>query len=350
MRARDLGITVGTLAPGPHNAITDVPGVRVGYTTLIEGSYIRTGVTVIQPLDGPEALFAGAHSLNGYGEMTGVLWVMETGLLESPICITNTYSVGLVHTAVINYWLETVGGEGKAQLVLPVVAETYDGRLNDIAGQHVRVEHVEHALAHATGGPISEGNVGGGTGMICHGFKGGTGTASRLVDETAGGFTVGVLVQANHGQRRRLTVNGVPVGQSIPPSVIPLPGTSSDVDGSIIVVVATDAPLLPTQCRRLAQRASLGIGRMGGLGENTSGDLIIAFATGNRGLRTRAHPPVTETIHMFSDHYINYLFEAAVDATEEAILNALLGAETMTGKDGMTAYRLDPDLLVNLVR
>jgi D-aminopeptidase len=349
VRARDIGIAIGRGVPGPHDAITDVAGVRVGYATLIEGSDVRTGVTVIMPFDGPDALFAGAHRLNGNGEMTGLQWVEESGLLTSPIAITNTYSVGAVHCALVSHWLDNGGGSGEAHFALPVVAETYDGRLNDIAGQHVKAEHVDYAIAHASGGPIEEGNVGGGTGMICHGFKGGTGTASRVVGENAGSFTVGVLVQANHGRRARLRVNGVPVGEHISPSAIPMPATIDSPDGSIIIVVATDAPLLPGQCKRLAQRAALGVGRTGGLGENTSGDLIIAFATGNRNLMTQQEPPVTRSIRMLSDRYIDQLFEAVVDGTEEAILNALLGAETMSGKDGMTAYRLDPDLLAGLM-
>jgi D-aminopeptidase len=222
-----------------------------------------------------------------------------------------------------------------------VVAETWDGTLNDANGFHVRPEHVEAALAGAHDGPIAEGNVGGGTGMICHGFKGGTGTASRVLEETRGGYTVGVLVQANHGQRRRLQINGVPVGEHIPASRVPLPGVASDGSGSIIVVAATDAPLLPFQCDRLAQRAALGIGRTGGLGENGSGDLILAFATGNRTIVERgAPPPLTVPLQMLQNTHINALFEAVVEATEEAIVNALIAAETMTGFGGNRAYRL----------
>jgi D-aminopeptidase len=357
VRARELGIVIGYGSPGAHNAISDVAGVRVGYTTLIEGLDVRTGVTVILPFDRNDALFAGAHRLNGCGEMTGLQWVRESGMLTSPIAITNTHSIGAVHEGLIAAG-RALGQSGSFfPFDLPVVAETWDGRLNDANSFHVRPEHVQAAITGATNGPIAEGNVGGGTGMVCHGFKGGTGTASRIVEAGGPTYTVGVLVQANHGQRARLQVNGVPVGLAIPPSEVPLPSkpeakpeVSSDGQGSIIVVVATDAPLLPVQCERLAQRAGLGIARTGGLGENGSGDLFIAFATGNRGLQPAADPqPVAIPVQMLNNASINPLFEAVVEATEEAILNALLAAETLTGAGGMTAYRLPPGRLVEVM-
>jgi D-aminopeptidase len=342
MRARDLDIVIGHATPGPNNAITDVSGVRVGYSTLIEGDAVRTGVTVIVPFDGTEPLFAGFHRLNGAGEMTGLHLVQEWGVLSSPIGITNTHSVGAVQSALVAHSVRSgYVRAGFSAWSVPIVAETWDGTLNDANGFHVRPEHVEEALADAHDGPIAEGNVGGGTGMICHGFKGGTGTASRVLAEQHGGYTVGVLVQANHGQRRRLQINGVPIGERIPPSRVPLPGVASPGEGSIIVVVATDAPLIPTQCDRLAQRAALGIGRTGGLGENGSGDLIIAFATGNRPVVVLdTPPPLTVPVQMLQNIAINVLFEAVVEATEEAIINALVAAETMTGFAGRTAWRL----------
>lgn len=347
VRARDIGIRIGQWEPGPNNAITDVTGVRVGYSTLIEDGDVRTGVTMVVPFEGREALFAGAHRLNGNGEMTGLEWVRESGMLTSPVGITNTFSVGTVHSALIA--LAVRGGIGSSSFpwYLPVVAETYDGRLNDISGFHVHAEHVEEALALAQDGPIAEGNVGGGTGMICHGFKGGTGTASRVVGHACGGYTVGVLVQANHGRRNRLAVDGVPVGELIPPSEVPLPNSPlADGAGSIIVIVATDAPLLPMQCDRLAQRASLGVARTGGAGENSSGDLFLAFATGNRGLEpVDMDKPITIPVEMLQQTHMDALFYAVIEATEEAIVNAMLGAETMTGRDGVTAYALEPERL-----
>ena len=350
-RARDLGIAVGRGEPGPHNAITDVSGVRVGYTTVIAGSDVRTGVTVIVPFDGIDPLFAGTHRLNGNGEMTGLQWVQESGMLTSPIAITNTHSVGMVHTALVAQSVRAgrVGG-GFTAWALPVVAETWDGVLNDINGFHVTAEHVVQALADARDGSIAEGNVGGGTGMICHGFKGGTGTASRVLADEDGGYTVGVLVQANHGRRRRLQINGVPVGEEIPPEEVPLPGQNAP-QGSIIVIVATDAPLIPRQCDRLAQRAAMGIARTGGLGEENSGDLILAFATGNRPIVEMGPPPPwTVPLRMLQNMFIDALFEAVVEATEEAIVNALLAAETMTGAGGRTAHRLPPDRMVEVMQ
>lgn len=362
MRARDLGIRIGKGTPGQFNAITDVAGVRVGHTTLIEGrgklvvgkGPVRTGVTVILPHEGfiwREPLFAGCHRLNGNGELTGLEWIRESGLLSSPIALTNTHSVGVVRDALIAVEVRQRGSP-QSFWRLPVVGETWDGFLNDVNGMHVRADHVDQAVANAQGGFVPEGNVGGGTGMICHGFKGGIGTSSRVVPAEVGGYTVGVLVQANYGRRSQLRVTGVPVGDRLDATVIPVPSKPTPTmegAGSIIVVVATDAPLLPQQCNRLAQRAGLGIARMGGIAETTSGDLFIAFATGNRGLPPNElgeTSPMTVPLQMLSNTFINPLFEAVVDATEEAILNALLAAETMTGRDDITAYRLDPQLLM----
>ncbi len=364
MRAREAGIVVGTLPPGPHNAITDVPGVRVGHCTLVEGDGplavgrgpIRTGVTVVIPHDGnvwKEPLFAAPHRLNGNGELTGLEWVRESGTLMSPIALTNTHSVGVVRDALV---VDAIAahGPGEGFWALPVVGETWDGTLNDVNGLHVKPEHVARALQEASGGAVAEGNVGGGTGMICHGFKGGIGTASRVVPTTAGGYTVGVLVQANHGRRERLQVDGVPVGAAIPPSEVPLPGPASRAGaGSIIAVAATDAPLLPTQCQRLAQRVGLGIARTGGVGEHYSGDIFIAFSTANRGLpavELGDASPLTVTLTMLSNPRITPLFDAVVEATEEAIVNALLAAETMTGRDGITAHALGADRLAAVMR
>ncbi len=358
-RTRELGIVLGRGTPGPYNAITDVLGVRVGHTTLIEGDGaltvgrgpVRTGVTVIAPHDGDiwqEPIFAGCHRLNGNGELTGLEWIRESGTLSSLIALTNTHSVGVVRDALVGH--AVVGRDpGVAYWALPVVGETWDGALNDINGFHVTRAHVEQAMSSAASGAVAEGNVGGGTGMICHGFKGGTGTASRVVAASADSYTVGVLVQANHGRREQLRIDGVPVGEEISASAVPLPGVPavSDGAGSIIVVVATNAPLLPNQCTRLAQRAGFGIARTGGVGEHTSGDLFVAFATGNRGLPGsdyRPDSPITIPLHVLSNAFINPLFDAVVEATEEAIVNALLTAETMTGRDyvmaGSSAHRV----------
>ncbi|HXV56690.1 MAG TPA: P1 family peptidase [Gaiellaceae bacterium] len=341
-RARELGIAIGSLPPGPENAITDVPGVRVGHATIVEGESVRTGVTVVLPHEGnawDEPVFAGAHRLNGNGELTGLEWIRESGLLTSPVGLTNTHSVGLVRDALVAAEVESRGGDGDFWS-LPVVGETWDGVLNDIGGQHVRPEHVRSALADAGGGPVAEGSVGGGTGMICHGFKGGIGTASRLV----GAHVVGVLVQANYGRRERLRIDGVPVGELIPAQETPLPGPPyAGPGGSIIVLVATSAPLLPDQCERLAQRAGLGVGRMGGVGENSSGDLFLCFATGNRGLPAgdeAASVPATVALRMVPAQRLTPYFDAVVEATEEAIVNALCAAETMSGHRGALAHEL----------
>jgi D-aminopeptidase len=365
VRARDHGIIIGDGRPGPENAITDVAGVHVGHTTLVAGSGalevgrgpVRPGVTVVLPPGNVWTLpvFAGAHRLNGNGEMTGLEWVRESGLLTSPVAITNTHSVGIVRDALLRDMLAagrtTVWG-------LPVVGETWDGVLNDINGFHVAAEHLHAAIAGAAGGPVGEGAVGGGTGMISHGFKGGIGTASRVIGEEDGGYTVGVLVQANHGRRERLTVGGAPVGRVIGTDVVPdawddaAPGAAGS--GSIIVVCATDAPLLPHQCRRLAQRTSLGIARTGGAGGHSSGDIMIAFSTARQGLPPSDaeddDEPVTVGVTMFVDSHINPLYHAAIEATEAAIVNALLAAETMTGRGGVTAHGLEPELLLEAMR
>jgi D-aminopeptidase len=329
VRARELGVAIGTGEPGPLNGITDVAGIRVGHSTLIEGESVRTGVTVIVPPETP--LFAGCHRLNGNGELTGLEWVRESGFLTTPIGLTNTFSVGVVRDAIAAWSADEDAWS------LPVVGETWDGFLNDIRGQHVRAEHADAAFEGAAGGPVAEGSVGGGTGMVCHGFKAGIGTASRLV----GGYVVGVLVQANYGRRERFRVDGVPVGQLIGER-IPLPREGDEV-GSIIGIVATDAPLLPHQCDRLAQRAGLGVGRMGGTGAHSSGDIFLSFATGNRGLGVEEGEVA---LRMLSDLEISPLYDAVIESTEEAILNAMLAAETMTGREGNTVHALEPDLLL----
>jgi D-aminopeptidase len=336
-RARDLGIEIGRLRPGPQNAITDVDGVQVGHTTLIEGDDVRTGVTVVVPP--AEPLFAGCHRINGNGELTGLEWIRDSGLLTTPVALTNTHSVGVVRDALIAA-MQPDGPDWS----LPVVGETWDGFLNDINGFHVRSEHVFAALETASAGAVAEGAVGGGTGMICHGFKGGLGTSSRVLDD---GATVGVLVQANHGARRRLRVNGVPVGELIGPERIPVPQAAAEGAGSIIVLVATDAPLLPGQCEHLARRAAFGIARTGGMGEVSSGDFALCFATGNRDL-TADVPEVA--VRMRSDRRINELYESVIDAVEESIVNALLAGETMTGRAGNTVRALEPELLVDALQ
>jgi D-aminopeptidase len=352
-RARDLGVRIGLLAPGPHNAITDVAGVRVGHTTLIDGEGrlevgrgpVRTGVTVVVPHDGgsDQALFAGCHVLNGNGEMTGLEWVRESGMLTTPIAITNTHSVGVVRDALIAAQVRG-GMEGASRWSLPVVGETWDGYLNDIDGQHVRAEHVFAALDGARAGAVAEGNVGGGTGMVCHELKGGIGTSSRVIAEHFGGHTVGALVQANYGRRERLTIAGNPVGLRLPTSEIPSPRDQATAgDGSIIVILATDAPLLPHQCRALAERAGLGVARVGGAGERTSGDLFLAFATGNPVKVDDAL--AVQQAKFVGDRVLSELFWAAIEATEEAIVNTLVAAETMTGRDGITAHALPYEAL-----
>ncbi len=359
-RGRDLGITIGQLATGQHNAITDVAGVRVGHTTLVSGNGplvvgqgpVRTGVTVVLPHAGNvghEPIFAGSHVLNGNGEMTGLVWLNESGLLTSPVALTNTHSVGVVRDALIAYDVLHGSDDLEASWSLPVVAETYDGFLSDINGFHVKPDHVFAALDAAGDGLVAEGCVGGGTGMICHGFKGGIGTSSRVLAAEQGGWTVGVLVQANHGQRRLLRVDGVPIGQLIGPDEVPLPRQTVEGAGSIIVLIATDAPLLPGQCHRLAQRATIGIARTGGLGENSSGDIFLAWSTANRGryMQPGRSAPLLD-VQMLHHNALTPLFEAAADATEEAILNALCIAITTTGINGRMAHAIPLDRLQTL--
>ncbi|MGH7560162.1 MAG: P1 family peptidase [Gemmatimonadales bacterium] len=371
-RARALGIPQpGT--PGALNAITDVAGVEVGMTTLVRGSGrlvrgqgpVRTGVTAVLPRGRTDTreVFAAWFTLNGNGEMTGTTWVEESGFLGGPVMITNTHSVGVVHAATVEHAVR----QGKEfAWSLPVVAETWDGGLNDINGFHVTREHALAAIDGARGGAVAEGNVGGGTGMVCHQFKGGTGTSSRRITSQGRSYTVGVLVQCNYGGRARFAVAGAPVGEEITdllPCFMPVPDRpardnacaaggsgrddANDDQGSIIVVLATDAPLLPHQLKRVARRAALGIGRMGGIGGNSSGDIFIAFSTANPG--AAADTGLVQVTALPNDR-INPVFEAAIDATAEAILNAMLAAETMTGADGYTVYALPHDRLLAALR
>jgi D-aminopeptidase len=346
-RARDLGVPFDG-APGPLNAITDVKGVEVGHTTLISGdgalktgtAPVRTGVTAVLPRgkDSSDSVFAGWFTLNGNGEMTGTTWVEESGFLEGPVMITNTHSVGTVRDAVIAWRLKHGAPDKDGySWSLPVVAETWDGYLNDVNGFHVKPEDVFHALDSARAGAVEEGNVGGGTGMICNEFKGGIGTASRVLDAKYGGYTVGVLAQCNYGQRDQLRIAGVPVGREIGGAKV----WDDDV-GSIIVIVATDAPLIPTQLKRVAKRVSLGLGRNGSYSGDGSGDIFIAFSTANAGaaLSSRA-----SQITMLPNDQINPIFLATVQATEEAVVNAMVAAKTMTGVDGHTVIALPHDRL-----
>ncbi|HMO56152.1 MAG TPA: P1 family peptidase [Roseiflexaceae bacterium] len=347
-RLRDLGITIGQLPTGRHNAITDVPGILVGHATIMHDAprVARTGVTVILPRDGAiwqDAVFGGFHSFNGCGEMTGLPWLEESGMIGTPIAITNTAAVGAVWDALTAYGFE----HGHGDAFLPMVAETHDGWLNDLAAFSVGRVHVDTALAAARSGPVDEGNVGGGTGMICHAFKGGIGTSSRLAATAAGEFVVGALVQANYGDREQLRVDGVAVGRELNADQIALPWSLPQRAGSIIVVVATNAPLVADQCRRLARRATVGLARVGGVGHNGSGDLFLAFATGN-------HLPQGQQslygLQMVPQTQIDMLFEAVAEAVEEAILNALVAAETLTGFQGHTAYALPLDALQRIMQ
>ncbi|HET6202917.1 MAG TPA: P1 family peptidase [Planctomycetota bacterium] len=351
-RARDLGVPFDG-APGPLNAITDVAGVEVGHSTIVRGEGtlkvgegpVRTGVTVVLPrgkkLD--DAVFAGWASLNGNGEMTGTTWVEESGFLEGPVAITNTHSVGLVRDAVIAWRVQRGGADVNGYWwSLPVVAETWDGHLNDVNGFHVKEGNVFEALDGARGGAVPEGNVGGGTGMICHEFKGGIGTASRRLGEKAGGYAVGVLVQANYGLRGQLTIAGVPVGREIPEGAL-----RPKENGSIIVVVATDAPLLPHQLKRLARRVPLGLARMGSVSGNGSGDIFLAFSTANPGAWGNEK---VASVAMLPNDGMGPLFEGVVQATEEAVVNALVAAETMTGVDGRKVVALPHDRLREVLR
>lgn len=362
-RARDLGVPfAGTT--GTFNAITDVKGVEVGYSTIIAGSGentvgkgpVRTGVTAIFPRGKAQKfspVFANWYSLNGNGEMTGTTWLTESGFLETPIMITNTNSVGVVRDAVLKWYVDTDWYRGEEWwYTYPVVAETYDGFLNDIYGFDVKEEHVLEAITNAKSGKIAEGNVGGGTGMMCLGFKGGTGTSSRIVkikDET---YTLGALVQANFGRKPNLTIAGVPVGMELLDTLnneLKLPPQSyrREGDGSIIVVVATDAPLLPHQLKRIAQRVSIGIGRTGGIGTNGSGDIFIAFSTANPDAFQRSD---FAKVDMLANDEIDPLLEATVQSVEEAIINAMIAAETMEGINGNKSYSLPHGLLVDVLR
>ncbi len=341
-RARDLGVPFDG-KPGPLNAITDVKGVEVGHTTLISGEGalkvgtgpVRTGVTAVLPRgkNSKDQVFAGWFTLNGNGEMTGTTWVEESGFLDGPVMITNTHSVGVVRDAVIA-WRVKQGppDEDSYWWSLAVVAETWDGYLNDVNGFHVKPEHVFHALDSAHSGPVEEGNVGGGTGMVCNEFKGGIGTASRVLNTKQGRYTVGVLVQCNYGRRDQLRIAGVPVGREIQEQ-----RTRKDDVGSIIVVVATDAPLIPTQLKRLAKRVSLGLGRNGSYSGDGSGDIFIAFSTANPGAAVSQGLP---HLTMLPNGQLDPLFLATVQATEEAIINAMVAAETMTGINNRTVIAL----------
>lgn len=358
LRSRDIGIPFpGT--PGPFNAITDVLGVEVGFATLIAGEGplkvgqgpVRTGVSAILPRGRHyDPVFAAWYSLNGNGEMTGTTWVEESGFLEGPVVLTNTHSVGVARDAVIAWQNEHQLVDPIAPGVfwhMPVVAETYDGVLSDINGFHVKPEHVIAALDNASSGSVGEGNIGSGTGMICHEFKGGIGTASRLVGIKTDEFRLGVLVQANHGTRVDLTVAGVYLGQELADIPSPHSRGSRDGTGSIIVVVATDAPLLPHQLKRLARRVPMGISRVGSHGENYSGDIFIAFSTANPGSAGRAG---VADLKMLSNDEMNPLFKATVQSVEESIVNALVAARTMTGINGNTAYQLPQARLRQILR
>lgn len=343
-RLRDLGITIGDFPTGPHNAITDVAGVRVGYTTLIEGegdNAARTGATAVLPhaniLD--QHLFAGSAVFNGNGELSGLAWINESGMLTTPIVLTNTHSVGAAHEGIIRYANQNRDLE---YWMLPVVGETFDGVLNNINGLYVRPEHVVAALNSASDGPIAEGNVGGGTGMICHGFKGGTGSSSRRIPNPQGGeWTVGALVQANYGSSHLLRINGVPVGKQIDFSKIEGYKSPRQQMSSIIILLATDMPLLPIQCQRLARRATVGLARVGGTGHNGSGDIFMAWSTGNKIPNGAAEP--LRSVQMVDHPQLDPLFDAAAEAVEEAILNAMVAASTMVGYKGRIVHALPHD-------
>ena len=355
-RARDLGVPFEG-APGPRNAIVDVTGVEVGHRTIIQGTSVRTGVTAVWPRgkQTSDPVFGGFFSQNGNGDMTGTHWLEESGFLDGPVMITNTHSVGVVRDAYLAWLVNHHRTSGTNTFrggfyTYPIVAETYDGTLNDINGFHVKPEDAFAALDSASSGAVAEGNVGGGTGMVCYGFKGGIGTSSRKL---ASGYTVGVLVQCNCGSRGQLRIAGVPVGQEIT-SQQPVAGLErpyrEDV-GSIIIVVATDAPLLPHQTKRLARRATMGLARTGSISGNGSGDIFIAFSTANPHTAAGApNGPGPVVVSMLPNDSLNGIFEAAVQATEEAIVNAMVGAETMSGAGGNTVYALPHDQLRDALR
>lgn len=356
-RARDLGIPFDGL-PGKFNAITDVAGVCVGHHTLNYGEGalvrgqgpVRTGVTAVLPRGkSADSVFAGWYALNGNGEMTGTTWIEESGFMEGPLMITNTHSVGVVRDAVIDWQFsnklyEAMPGWPDVYWSLPVVAETYDGDLNDINGFHVTAEHAHKALDGASDGAVAEGNVGGGTGMTCHGFKGGIGTASRLLSIDGNEYTLGVLLQANHGTRDTLTIAGIPVGREIPDLMPEYPKREVEV-GSIIVAIATDAPLLPHQLKRLARRVPMGMAKVGGYGGHSSGDIFLAFSTANAGAGSRSG---IKQAMMLANDQMSPLFEATVQATEEAIVNAMVAAKTMVGINGNTRHAIPHDRLSQL--
>jgi D-aminopeptidase len=354
-RARNLGIPFDGI-PGPINAITDVPGVTVGHSTIIEdfpdGRAARTGVTTVLPRGEDSVMnpvFGSTAVLNGAGEMTGTIWVEASGFLEGPVMITNTHSIGTVFEETIKWRVNKAEPDPTGYAWSdPVVAETYDGGLNDINGFHVKGEHVIEAIESAKSGPVAEGNVGGGTGMTCYQFKCGIGTSSRVVETVDGNFMVGVLVQANYGWRDTLRISGVPVGQEIPvESVVDIKTPMDDEMGSIIVVIGTDAPLLPHQLKRVATRAALGIGRTGGMASNGSGDIFIAFSTANSGEKRAA---TGITLDMLGNEHISPVFVGTALATEEAIINAMIAARTMTGNNGRIVEAIDHDALRNVLR
>jgi D-aminopeptidase len=344
---RELGVVLGRLPPGTHNAITDVPGVQVGHSTLVvdQPRTVRTGITVVFPRADIWTDYAacGWFNFNGNGEMTGIPWIEESGLLGSPIGITNTHQVGLVRDTMIKFAVEKGVLDG---FMLPVVAETYDGWLSDIDSFALTEEHARDALEDARPGEVAEGNVGGGTGMICHEFKGGIGTSSRVVDAPVHTYTVGVLVQANYGSRGDLRVDGVPVGRHIGHEEVPSPWEQERSQGSIIIVVATDAPLVSDQCRRLARRAAIGLARVGGVAHNGSGDMFLAFSTANH--HPQGHRGAYELKALPPDQ-LDAVFAAVIGATEEAILNALCAAETMTGFKGRIAHALPLERVAELL-
>ena len=341
-RLRELGITIGSMPTGKYNAITDVPGVLVGHTTVIydQPRIARTGVTMIVPRDGAiwhDNAPAAYYALNGAGEMSGTHWINEVGVLSSPIGLTNTHQIGLVRDTLESYAQE----KGyTTSFLLPVATETYDGWLNDIYAAHITKDHIYHAIDSAASGPMAEGNVGGGTGMICHEFKGGIGTSSRVIEVKSGTFTIGVLVQANYGDRRQLRIDGVPIGRELGYDHTPRARVEYQPEGAIIVVIATDAPLTADQCKRLAQRATIGLGRVGGFGHTSSGDIFLAFATGNH-IPDRSDGLID--LKMLPHMHLDRFFDGVVEATEEAIINALCMAETMVGFKGRTAYELPLD-------
>jgi D-aminopeptidase len=347
-RARDLGVVIGDLPTGAANAITDVPGVLVGHATLIrdEPSVARTGVTMVVPRNGDiwtDYAHAAWFNFSGNGEMTGLPWIEETGLLGSPIAITGTHQVGLVRDFLVKA-ADEAGLDDAFHL--PVVAETWDGWLSDARSFPLSQEDARAAYESAAAGPVAEGGVGGGTGMICHEFKGGIGTSSRIVESASGTHTVGVLVQANYGRRADLRVDGLPTGRHIGLEEVPSPWAEPPNGGSIIVIAATDAPLIPIQCHRLAKRITVGLGRVGGYGHDSSGDIFLAFSTGNH-LPADGEP---WTLRAMPRSEMDGLFHAVADATEESILNAMCAAETITGQLGRTAHALPVERLEGLMR